>query len=222
MEDKETSAENISKLVGFIEEIKENFDGAKPWTTETLSSLVYRGVEQAIKDHPEAIGWVRANKFVVAERMIAPEETIAQTLTKLNKRLNDKITLDCNVLYTHPNKIAPQFVPMTFECTWEEIFLSFVSEISVTADIDECCLLTSKMLAQKFADQVQDCPFDSRYILKRIDISKVSALAIKTEFESTKLVVPRICGSDIYWHISELGIAYLQMLHDKKYHQTIE
>ena len=87
MEDKETSAENISKLVGFIEEIKENFDGAKPWTTETLSSLVYRGVEQAIKDHPEAIGWVRANKFVVAERMIAPEETIAQTLTKLNKRL---------------------------------------------------------------------------------------------------------------------------------------
>lgn len=62
LEDKESTPENITKLVSFIQEITEKFDGAKPWTAETLSSLVYRGVEQAIKDHPEAMGWVRADK----------------------------------------------------------------------------------------------------------------------------------------------------------------
>lgn len=62
LEDKESTPENITKLVSFIEEITEKFDGAKPWTTETLSNLVYRGVEQAIKDHPEAMGWVRADR----------------------------------------------------------------------------------------------------------------------------------------------------------------
>ena len=45
------------KLADFIDSVKETFDGWKPWTREDLKILVSEAIDQAKKDHPEAVDW---------------------------------------------------------------------------------------------------------------------------------------------------------------------
>ena len=53
------------KLEQFIETVKEDFDGWKPWTDSKLMLLVSEALEQAIKDNPKAIGWIRADSVTL-------------------------------------------------------------------------------------------------------------------------------------------------------------
>ncbi|MDR1509984.1 MAG: DUF4062 domain-containing protein [Synergistaceae bacterium] len=50
------------RLAAFIDNVKTKFDGWKPWNRDDLKMLVGEALEQAIKDHPEAVGWVRADE----------------------------------------------------------------------------------------------------------------------------------------------------------------
>ena len=53
------------KLADFIDSVKETFDGWKPWTREDLKILVSEAIDQAKKDHPEAVGWVRGDSLPI-------------------------------------------------------------------------------------------------------------------------------------------------------------
>lgn len=212
LDDKETSAENISKLVGFIEEIKEKFDGAKPWTTETLSNLVYRGVEQAIKDHPEAVGWVRANAPELSEGVQGHV-----SFDKIVGRLQRKVEIKANILYAAEGSRSADSLPVTLACTWEEAFLSFAKKIFNSLVGEELCIENvCEMLVKKYNDELKECLKDKGEF-RLLNIAPDNIDTIRLEFATNELVDIKPHGSIFTWRLSELGVEYLKWLHEREF-----
>ena len=234
LDDKETSAENISKLVGFIEEIKEKFDGAKPWTTETLSNLVYRGVEQAIKDHPQAVGWVRADAIPAAAQQTLEGQRairnkgIENLFSFIDKRLNDEVEIETEITFSSSELIRysdgkffyPYDIHHVFKCSWRDIFFAFAHKIDRTMAENECVASIEEMLKEKFAEQINEHMMDG-YDEIKINIDAHGIYHIRREFIDNNLVNVTTMQSFYCWHISEFGDKYLRFLHNTKFHPNL-
>ena len=220
--------DDATAFTKFFNEVKARHDGAKPWQPNTLAAMVIEAIDQAIIHHPEAVGWVRANKTTQHDESPSyqtPPVTIEQSkniadnkLENIRRRLQDKVTLNVQCVYSSLHR-SDKTIKHSFDCTWEEVFLLFAHYIMSPQEQYECYRKMEETLKDKFGEQFKKYSPSPYYHLDHIELDENTENDIRMEFQTNKLVSYKVMGpAATYWSISDLGEKYLEALHEHTHH----
>lgn len=204
--------DDATAFTKFFNEVKARHDGAKPWQPNTLAAMVIEAIDQAIIDHPEAVGWVRANAPELSEGVQGHV-----SFDKIVGRLQRKVEIKANILYAAEGSRSADSLPVTLACTWEEAFLSFAKKIFNSLVGEELCIENvCEMLVKKYNDELKECLKDKGEF-RLLNIAPDNIDTIRLEFATNELVDIKPHGSIFTWRLSELGVEYLKWLHEREF-----
>ncbi len=188
-------------------------DGAKPWTNETLAARVIEGIDQAIDDHPEAVGWIRANTPGCS--LNAQSNT---SLEEIADRLQHPIKVQSNIIFTKASNGSANSLPECLACTYEEIFLSFAKKFFNSRVGESLCIESiCNMLQEKYKIEIEERLKNlGNFVLLNIDPDEIDN--IRLEFATNKLVDITSNGKFFVWRLSEFGLQYLKLLHERSFY----